>query len=205
MPGSSCDVARTARIMPALLCVIRSDAVRHAKAGPRPLYTRYRCRRRYCQPEFCCVYSHTPEFAAGDKFSVWHVQSAVVAGAASMAMAGPMLANPWGALVAGAVAGALCSWVRSTAPQPAPIVSRSDAALSQPAGTGCSAAAARASRCFRRPEVSEVVSAHLLPGLIGGVAAAIAAARVSVAFSYTTANINAVVLGGRDSRVQVCE
>ena len=95
------------------------------------------------------------------RFDMEHVQNATLAGGVAMGAACDMLANPWGALLAGSIAGAASTWGFSF------LSPRLKAGL----GSGAWA--------LQITDTCGILNLHLIPGLIGGTAAAIAAAGIT--------------------------
>jgi phosphatidylserine synthase len=109
------------------------------------------------------------------RFSLWQVQSATMAGAVAISSAAPMLNNPWGALMTGAVVGVLHVITVN-------IVSKV--------------------RFFAIRDASAVVATHLVPGVIAATASAIAAARVTPGMGFGSTQTAVMIFDGRDVKVQ---
>jgi ammonium transporter Rh len=112
----------------------------------------------------------------GTKFALWQIQTAAVSGGAAIAATGYYLRNPFGALLCGAVTGVISTWAQT---QLTPLFAK-----------------------IRIHDTNGVLAAHFVPGFIGAIASAIAAARATTAQGFSALQLDALIYDGRDPKIQ---
>jgi ammonium transporter Rh len=114
--------------------------------------------------------------AVKGKFTYSSIQTAAISGGISIAASAPYLANPWGAILNGGVAAAaVVLSLRYVQPHLAK---------------------------FGLVDVSGVFSSHFLPGMVGSISAAIAAARVESGLGFNEGSIAILLHDGRSALTQ---
>jgi ammonium transporter Rh len=112
----------------------------------------------------------------GSKFALYQIQTAGIAGGAAIAATGYYLRNPYGALLCGAVTGVVSTWAQT---QVTPLLAK-----------------------IRIHDTNGVLAAHFIPGFIGAIASAIAAARATASQGFSAIQLDGLHFDGRDPKIQ---